>query len=76
MGTIVKKGKLLMNIVEFKKAAGISSKKSDYEGWSWACIFNHFKESAEIGFRSGDLTKKQQDLIIEQGRNMANRFKY
>lgn len=65
-----------MNIAKFKKAAGISSKKSDYEGWSWTCIFNHFKESAEIGFHNGDLTEKQMNSIIQQGRNMANRFNY
>jgi hypothetical protein len=65
-----------MTISKFKKAAGISTRKSDYDGWSWTCIFNHFKQNAEIGFDHGDLTAKQRDSLIEQGRNMANRFSY
>ena len=65
-----------LTLAQFKRAAGISSKRSDYIGWSWTCIHRHFTKNAEDGLKNGDLTQSQYDKLLEQRDNMLDRFSF
>ena len=56
-----------MNLARFKKLCDLSSKKSDWEGRSYMCIVNRFRDNANSGYQHGDLTAKQRDSLIQQG---------
>jgi hypothetical protein len=65
-----------LSLSQFKKAAGISSKKSDYEGMSWTCIHRMFTDNGKAGLKQGEITQSQYDRLMEQRDNMLNRFKF
>ena len=65
-----------MTLAKFYSAAGISTKKQDWEGYGYMTIVETFRKNAVAGYENGDLTAGQRDGMIRRGYTIADSLSY
>ena len=50
-----------MTLKQFKNASGMNHK---FEGYSWTCIYNCITQNAKLGLEAGDITKSQEQSLL------------
>ena len=65
-----------MTLAEFKRAAGLSSRKADNAGFAYMTIHTTWTENAAIGLQHGDITQSQHDKLLEQRDNLLNKIRF